>query len=179
VRSRGQDVAVVVGTFGDQTPGGPRLVVAQPPILPPFEECIRTAPPASGETGFGDRVDNRIDPDDAGFMTGNPTGRAEVSGWFTFADAAPDDQEIDAIALMQVADSFVPVCFNHPDVPVSWAPTLELTVHIRATPVPGPIRCRFSSRFIQDGMFEEDGEMWDAAGTLVAQSRQLALLPRG
>ena len=112
-------------------------------------------------------------------MTANHSGRAEVAGWFTFSDLGLDEQEFDAIGLLQVADSFVPVCFNHPAVPAAWAPTLELTVHVRGNPVPGPLRCRFRSRFIQDGMFEEDGEIWDASDTLVAQSRQLALIPRG
>ena len=85
---------------------------------------------------------------------------------------------IDAIGLLQVADAFAPVCFNRAEIPVAWAPTLELTVHIRSIPAPGPLRCRLSSRFIQYGMFEEDGEIWDSTGALVAQSRQLALIPR-
>ena len=75
------------------------------------------------------------------------------------------------------ADAFAPVCFQVPQFTVSWAPTLELTVHIRQRPAPGPVRVAFSSRFIQDGMFEEDGEVWDHRGVLVAQSRQLALIP--
>jgi hypothetical protein len=46
-------------------------------------------------------------------------------------------------------------------------------------PAPGPLRCRFFSRFLADGMFDESGEIWDSTGTLVAHSRQLALVPRG
>ena len=57
------------------------------------------------------------------------------------------------------------------------APTIDLTVHIRAPlPVTGPLLARFTSRLASDGFFEEDGELWAPDGTLVAQSRQLALL---
>jgi acyl-CoA thioesterase len=44
--------------------------------------------------------------------------------------------------------------------------------------VEGWLRCRFTTRFVTGGYLEEDGEVWDEAGRLVAQSRQLALLPR-
>ena len=64
------------------------------------------------------------------------------------------------------------------EVPVAWAPTLELTVHVRGVPAAGPLRCRFRNRFMQNGLFEEDGEIWDSRGAIVAQSRQLALIPR-
>ena len=58
------------------------------------------------------------------------------------------------------------------------APTVDLTVHFRSPlPVPGPLLLgRFRSRYVRDGFFEEDGELWSAAGLLVAQSRQLGLL---
>jgi len=115
----------------------------------------------------------RLRPGDEGFRLGEPTGRAEVAGWFAFSDSQP----IGAIALLFVADAFPPPVFNT-TLPVAWVPTLELTVHVRGVPSPGPLRCVYRSRFIQGGLVEEDGEMWDSRGVLAAQSRQLSLTPR-
>lgn len=178
VRSSDAEVITVLGTFGDQPePGaaGPSVVTAAPPDLPPIDEClVGGPPPEAGESGFGDRVIGRYHPDDAGFRDGEPSGAALVRGWFEFADRAP----VDAFGLLVALDAFAPVCFNRPEFPVAWAPTLELTAHIRERPAPGPLMVQFSSRFIQNGMFEEDGEVWDSRGVLVAQSRQLALIPK-
>lgn len=172
VRSGGRDVIAVLGTFGEQTGDGQSVIDAAPPELASIDDCVRTMPPV--ESGFGERVSVRVRPGDEGFRDGNPTGRAEIAGWFEFADG----HRIDEIGLLLVADAFAPVVFHRPEFPVSWAPTLELTVHVRAVPAPGPLRCIFRSRFMQAGMFEEDGEVWDSDGTLVALSRQLALIPR-
>ncbi len=176
VKSNAETVITVIGTFADQVVAGPAVVNAKPPELPPIEQCIRASPPkVADEIGFGDQVDVRIRPEDASFRTGAPTGTAAVAGWFAFADGHP----VDLVGLLQVSDAFVPVIFQRPEFPIAWAPTLELTVHIRGVPASGPLRCVFTSRFMQAGMFEEDGEMWDSDGVLVAQSRQLALIPRG
>ncbi len=172
--SQGREVIAVIGTFGDQGEQGISVIDARPPVLPAIENCIRTKPPAAVGTGFGDRIDVRVRPRDATFRDGTGSGRAEVAGWFAFSDG----QSVDAIGLLQVADAFVPVVFQRQEFPIAWAPTLELTVHIRGLPAAGPLRCVFRSRFMQTGMFEEDGEVWDSAGVLVAQSRQLALIPR-
>ena len=56
---------------------------------------------------------------------------------------------------------------------------MELTAHVRARPAPGWLACSFATRFVTGGFLEADGEVWDATGRLVAQSRQLALVPRG
>nr|WP_228278472.1 acyl-CoA thioesterase domain-containing protein [Brevibacterium limosum] len=76
-----------------------------------------------------------------------------------------------------VLDSFPPVMFDLGR--FNWAPTMELTAHVRALPAPGWIGARLSTRNIAGGMFEEDCELWDSDGRLVAQSRQLARQPRG
>jgi len=173
VRAADGELLRLLGTFAEMREEGPAVVDARPPDLPPLGECVRVTPPAE-LSGFGERVEMRVHPDDAGFRLGAPRGVAEVRGWFEFTDGQP----VDTFGLLVAADAFPPVIFNRSEFPISWAPTLELTVHLRGVPTPGPLRCRFSSRFMQAGMFEEDGEVWDAHGTLVAQSRQLALIPR-
>ena len=167
-------VLALLGTFGDQTPGGPSLTRETPVDLPDYDDCELPPPPTDGPVPeMFRRLAVRIRPGDEGFRTGNPSGRAEIRGWFAFADGEP----IDAIGLLLVADAFPPPIFNT-DLPAAWVPTVELTVHVRAIPEPGPLRCWFRSRFIHDGLLDEEGEIWDSTGKLVAQSRQLALYPR-
>jgi acyl-CoA thioesterase len=96
-----------------------------------------------------------------------------MRGWFRLHDQEP----IDPFALLMIADAFPPAVFNA-ELPLAWTPTLEMTTHIRGTPAPGWLRCRFATRFVSGGLLEEDGEIWDETGRLVALSRQLALVPR-
>ena len=119
------------------------------------------------------RFDLRLHPEDAGFALGKPSGKPLFRGWLRFQD----DEPVDAFGLILAADAFPPTVFNA-NLPIAWTPTLEMTAHVRAVPEPGWLRCRFSTRFITGGLLEEDGELWDASGRLVAQSRQLALAPR-
>lgn len=175
-----REVIRVLGTFGEPPePGAAVLATVAPPAdLPSFDESSVMArfSPTATPSGLPHRLKMRIRPGDEGFAFEQPTGRAEVAGWFAFADQ-DDNDSIDAIGLLLAADAFFPPVFNAGITP-GWVPTLELTVHVRATPVPGPIAARFHSDVIAGGLLSEDGELWDSAGTLVAQSRQLALMPR-
>jgi len=99
--------------------------------------------------------------------------RSEVGGWLGLAEERP----IDALAVAVLADAWFPAPWPRL-AELAPAPTIELTVLFRA-PLPladSLLLGRYSTRLVRDGFFEEDGELWAPDGTLVAQSRQLALL---
>jgi acyl-CoA thioesterase len=83
-----------------------------------------------------------------------------------------DGRDADIAAMPLLVDSTAPSVL---ELGVTSS-TIELTVHLRARPAPGWLACRSSTRFVGGGYHEEDYEIWDSAGTLVAQSRQLALV---
>jgi len=172
----GREALRVIATMGDLStdPGGPTHMVGARPDITPWDDCPIVSETSINSFAFiHDRLATRIDPRDSGFRDGRPTGTGTMRGWFAFKD----DRPIDSTALLLAADAFPPPAFNL-DLPTNWVPTLELTVHVRAIPVPGPVACFFRTRFVQNGLLEADGEIWDSAGVLVAQSRQLALAPR-
>jgi hypothetical protein len=165
----------VLGTFGElDAADGPQRVDGGPPDLPPVEECVFLEATDSFPPPFMGRVEMHVHPQDAGFATGKRSGEPRMTGWFRLRDGEP----IDTVALLCALDAFPPTIFNA-DLPLAWTPTVELTAHVRARPAPGWLRCRFTTRFITGGFLEEDGEIWDSEDRLVAQSRQLALVPRG
>jgi acyl-coenzyme A thioesterase PaaI-like protein len=176
-------VLSLLGTFGTLTstadaPGGAELVDAAPPELPSFEDCRPRQHDPTLAPAFMHRVDLRLHPEDSVFSQGQKSGSARMRGWFAFPEGADGTREpVDTIGLLQATDAFPPTIFNV-ELPVGWTPTVELTAHVRARPAPGPLRCVFTTRFVTGGFLEEDGEVWDATGRLVAQSRQLALVPR-
>lgn len=170
-------VLAVVGTLGDLGPTGgpaaPERVEGGPPDLPAPEDCLGMGD-SEASPAFMHRVELRLHPEDAGFTRGEPSGEPRVRGWFRLRDGEP----VDTVALLCAVDAFPPTAFNA-HLPLGWTPTVELTAHLRARPAPGWLACTFSTRFVTGGFLEADGEVWDATGALVAQSRQLALVARG
>ena len=171
--AEGKPLMQVLGTFGDvSAPAGPERVDAEPPDLPPVGDCAPVRPTTGFPPPFMGQVELRLHPDDAGIVSGAPSGQPRVRGWFRLRD-----EPVDTLALLLAVDAFPPTAFNA-RLPVAWTPTIELTAHVRARPMPGWLRCVFTTRFFTGGFLEEDGEVWDSTGRLVAQSRQLALVPR-
>ncbi len=165
-----------LATYGDLgRHAGEVRTSAEPPHLPPLEACVHasTAPQeVIGDLPFLDRLDLRLDPASVGWALGSPSGRGVMQGWLRTADG----HEPDPLLLLLAVDALPPVTF---DLGLTgWAPTLELSVHVRARPAAGWLRVRVSTRNPAGGLLEEDAEVWDSAGRLVAQSRQLAAAPR-
>jgi acyl-CoA thioesterase len=181
----GRQQTRLLGTFADLAQAeGPDHLELTPPRLPPIEDCLdvttaadRAASHQAASFPIQQRFDHRQPAELASWAVGSPTGRAEIGGYLRFADAAQDDA-IDTLGLLVVADCFAPAIFNTEVGRTSWVPTVELTVQVRSRPVPGYLAAMFRTRAITHGYLEEDGEVWDAGGNLVALSRQLALAPR-
>jgi acyl-CoA thioesterase len=174
----GKDLVYVTGVFSD--PARPaseqRLLLSGPPELPPPDECV-TAIPSETDAPFPPpfvgKVDLRIHPEDANAIVGEKTGVPLMRGWFRLRD----DEPMDMHAVVMATDAFPPAIFNS-ELNVGWTPTVDLTVQVRNPGPTGWLACRFATRFVTDGLLEEDGELWDEAGEPVAFSRQLALVPR-
>ncbi len=116
-----------------------------------------------------------IQPRLEGVPFGGDDQPMQVTAWLGLAEPRP----IDARVLAFLSDAQIPAPFMRTAEPLA-APTVDLTIHFRA-PRQAPeedelclVRTRTS--VIHDGFFEEDGWIWAPDGTLLAQSRQLAIL---
>lgn len=164
-----------MASFGDLA-GVEPLRQSAPPDMPPPEDCVSSSehrPEFLRHSNFLDRVDLRLDPTTAGWAAGRPSMRGELRGWLRLADGREPDTTMLALAL----DALPPVAF---DLGLfGWTPTLEFSGHIRRRPVAGWLQVALSTENVGGGMLEEDALIWDSAGFLVAQSRQLCGVREG
>jgi len=177
VSRAGKDLAQMTGIFADRSRSAENgnLVLGSPPEVPPVEDCIAMEPATDAPLPppFSGRVDVRIHPDDAGLLLGTQPVGPQMRGWFRLRNG----EQLDAHAVVLAADAFPPAVFNS-ELSLGWTPTVELSVQVRNPAPSGWLACRYATRFVTDGMLEEDGDIWDESGNLVALSRQLALAPR-
>lgn len=147
--------------------GGHAFSAGAAPALPPPEECFGFEPGAVRGVSIAGHFDYRI-PSAPGWLTGQPTGDPQYEFWTRFRDGRPAD----LLALPLIVDAAPPAVL---ELGIA-STTVELTVHLRARPAPGWLACRTWTSYVGGGYHEEDFEVWDSAGTLVAQSRQLAFI---
>jgi acyl-CoA thioesterase len=137
------------------------------PAISTLEDCV--AIPEMPTYTLYSRMDARLDPACAGWMQGRLAEKSEHKGWISFKDLRP----YDVISVALVADAFPPPLFASLGL-IAWVPTIELSVNIRNIPVTKWLKCIFRTNFINCGLLEADGEIWDEHGELIAISRQIA-----
>jgi acyl-CoA thioesterase len=145
------------------------FLATSPPQLPPPDECIGRPPGTPAEATIARRVEFRV-AELPGWMRGQPSGNPRLEFWMRFADG----RDADLVTLPLLVDAAPPVAL---EVGV-MSTTIELTAHLRAQPLPVWLACRSTTSYVSNGYHEEDFEVWDSAGTLVAQSRQLCMILR-
>ena len=155
---------------------------------PSFQDAVMPEVPAPGDLPEGgpaavrlhERYERRwlwgAHPSDG--SPANAGGEVAVcGGWIRLAEPRP----YDAALIAALSDSWPPAIYQRDfGRNGGGTPTLDLTVHFRATleelSPDDWILARFHSRVARDGFVEEDGELWSCGGVLLAHSRQLAVL---
>ncbi len=133
--------------------------------MPPEGDCTRLPSRATDfDVPLMDVLSERLDPACLGWTVESPSGGAELRGWLRFADG----REPDPLGLLLAVDAFPPASFELGG--VGWVPTLALTVHVLAVPAPGALRVRH----VAGARLDEECDVWDSTGRLVATGHQLA-----
>ena len=156
-------------TCGQLDPAEPFFDGVPPAELPPEDACPRLPVEGPGfQVPLMGVLAERLDPATMGWAVGKPSGRGELRGWVRFDDG----REPDPLSLLTVVDALPPATF---DLGVTgWVPTLELSCHVRAVPAPGALVVRQRARHVAGGRVDEECDVWDSAGRLVATGHQLA-----
>jgi acyl-CoA thioesterase len=163
----GKEVVRATAAFAKLGQDRPVFLGGSPPDLPPPQDCVGIPAGALGRASIAERIEFRS-AELPGWLRGQPTGRPSSEFWMRFSDG----RDADLLALPLLVDSTAPSVLELG----ASSTTIQLTVHLRAQPAPGWLACRATTRFVSGGYHEEDFEIWDSAGTLAAQSRQLAMI---
>jgi len=167
----GKEIVRLLATFGDleQAAGRTHMLNEAPRLPQPGETPDLLIGGALPGVSITEQIEYRA-PAPPGWAKGAPDGEPSFEFWMRFRDG----RDADPLALAALVDGAAPAVL---DLGARGSATMELTVHVRGRPAPGWLACRTQTRHVIGGFHEEDFEIWDSAGSLVAQSRQFALLP--
>ncbi len=166
----GKDVAAAVVTLHDWDGAGAHehALVAAPQVPAPDECADLSALVPPGLFPIAERYDVRH-VGEPGWIKGTPTGVPEAKVWIRPQDGRP----IDDVAAAAIVDGYPPVTA---ELGMLASSTVQLTVHLRRRPAAAWALMHVVTRHVQGGFHDEDVELWDEQGRLIAQGRQLAIL---
>jgi acyl-CoA thioesterase len=118
---------------------------------------------------FIQQLECLIHPDHAWWNrdSNDKNNEARCSAFLEMQGGIPDQ-----FCLSFYSDILPPVVSNKYG-PLGWIPTITLTTHIRQLPSTSELYADFKASDINKGYFEQDCNIWDLNGNLVASSRQL------
>lgn len=164
-------------TFGHLDDGEPRWAGpgTDMPAEPTADALIYTPDSPMGKiVHVGRAAHVALDPRWAEFLNGG-TGDPRLRLWIRPLGGDESDPRVRAAFAMMAADMSPPVPMNLGH--FGWSPTVQMTTYLRRVPAPGWLRVVATSREVGGRMFDEDQLVIDSTGAVVAQSRQLALIP--
>ena len=172
----GRLIVTALAAFARSRPSAEFADVHMPEVPPP--ESLQPMPAQFARiTPMRAQLDSRL-------AFGEPMRasqpRALAGGWLRLAEP----RLLDAPLLALFCDAWPPAVAQHralAERPPGGMPTVDLTIHFRSPP---PADARpddfylgvFRSNTLRSGFAEEDGEIWTRSGTLLAHSRQLAMV---
>lgn len=166
----GKTVLLGLAALGGPYQGAIEYADAQvPDVPPPGDIPVPDSPLGFPDMPFRDHFELRPA---LGPRVFSGEGPAVTGGWMR----AREERPLDAPLLVALTDSWWPAPYGPAD-HVLVAPTIDLTVHLRAA-LPRPhddVLIEVRSDTAVDGYFEEDTRLFARDGTLLAHSRQLAL----
>ena len=169
-------VALVLAAFSIPWSGPEISDVQMPKVDPPDPSREGVSLIEHGGPAFARHI--VLQPRFGGIPFAGTEQPMEIGGWLGLAEPRP----IDTLSLAFFSDALIPAPYMRLSEPVA-VPTIDLTVHFRAgmprelAPDPRELcLARTRTELIHDGFFVEDGAIWAADGTLLAQSRQLAIV---
>jgi acyl-CoA thioesterase len=174
----GELIAIALAAFSLPW-GGPEISdVRMPEVDPPdaSREGVRLIERGGPEFARHIVLQPRMD----GSVFGAGEQQMRVRGWIGLAEPRP----IDALSLAFFSDALIPAPYMRMSEPAA-VPTVDLTVHFREQLPPAAdaasdprelCLAQTTTELVHDGFFIEDGLIWAADGTLLAHSRQLAIV---
>jgi acyl-CoA thioesterase len=167
----GRLLAIAVGAFSISRPSIEFCDLVMPDVSPPEQLPASELP---GGPAMRQRYEQRWAIGPPPFSGGDV---ALAGGWIRLNPSESAGADVDQHLLVALADAWMPPIFGRLTQPMA-VPTIDLTVHLR-DPIPAGyddwVLAVFRSSVASDGFIEEDGELWARDGSLLAQSRQLAL----
>lgn len=157
------ETTLVVGDApaGDAAPALPHLVLA------PLQQCVAMTT-RSRTPNLLQRVAVHYVP---GFGPREPSSQPVLRAWQELRSG----EQPDVLTALLACDALAPsvLRLGHR----GWAPTVQMTVQLYASPTPGPLAIEVSTGQVRAGWFDEETTVADAAGAVLARARQLARLP--